>query len=239
MSIVGLSRRERRVVWVLFLAVAAQLVACGDGNGAEVGPPQRSSNQMASTMEPGAKKLELENVRKPVEVKESNSNWTYTFEVTGAQTSVNGRFGVADPGQTYVKVFVKVANLVADRPAPLSDDATPGVALGKRLAAQESCSSQSYYQARNGQFCLERNLGQRPFPYNSSSRDSRSPNDSEEYYKIGGTWKFASAFVGQIPPGGTGEILIEGGPYPEPLQGRDFYVFLSMRDGSEIPLAGG
>lgn len=223
------------------LAFAASLAACGGGDGAEVGAPRPTSRETAPATEPGTKELQLENVRKPVEAKRPDSAWRYLLEVTGAQTSVHGRFRVAPPGQAYVKVFLRAKNVATDRPAPLNDGATPSIKLARRLGPQEECASSSSGMAGNGQFCLERTVA-RQYPYNSDGvfpYELVSPNDSEEYYRVGGTWRNRYDSGGaQIPPGGWGEILVEGGPYPEPLEGRDFYVFLSV-GGAEVPLAGG
>jgi hypothetical protein len=241
------SRPQRRegmalsVHLAICLAVAALLAACGGGDGAEVGTPRPPSRQTAPATEPGTQQLQLENVRKPVEAKDPDAAWTYLFEVTGAQTSVHGRFRVAPPGQAYVKVFLRAKNVATDRPAPLNDGATPSVELARRLGPQEECSPGAYYLAGNGQFCLERTVA-RQYPYNSDGvfpYELAPPNDSEEYYRVGSTWRNRYDSGGaQIPPGGWGEILVEGGPYPEPLEGRDFYVFITLGD-AEIPLAGG
>lgn len=223
-------RAQLRARLAVGFALAALLTACGDRDGTEVGAPGPASRGTTTTLEPGARELRLENVRKPVEAKFPDEPWSYAFEVTGAQTSVQGLTsvegqlrGVAPPGFAYVRVLLRARNVLADRPAPFTSGVTPGVSVARRVGPQETCDDDD--RVGNGQFC-----------------ENYGKAEEDEYFRVGGTWVRSYYSEGRLPPGGFGEIVLEAGPFPEPLEGRDFFVFVVMatQTGRQvIPLAGG
>lgn len=227
------ARTELCAALAACFALAALLTACGDGDGTGL-TTHPEPDAPATTLAPGTKELKLDNLRGPVEVKYwSDSNWRFAFEVTRAETAVHGRYGIAEPGKAYVKVYLRTKNLATDRPAPFDDDAVGYIFVAKRPGPGERCTDS---ELLSGGFCRNLDVG---LPYEKRRED---PSDESLYYLINNQWTEAYyAEGGQIPPGGYGQMLVEVGPFAEPLEGRDFLVWTRAQGASEtrLPLAGG